>query len=58
MSDMVINFLKLIYDQRVNDYVLGSTTDVSIDMQRVNSLLGILRVTHHTFHHTLGNKSS
>lgn len=58
MSDMVINFLKPIYDQRVNDYVLESTTDVSSGMQRVNSLLGIEGVTPHTFRHTWATRAA
>ena len=56
--DSKIDFLKSIYEQRVNDYVLETTTDVSSGMQRINSLLGIEGVTPHTFRHTWATRAA
>jgi len=58
MSDMLIKFLQSIYDQRISDYVLETTTDVSSGMQRINSLLGIEGVTPHTFRHTWATRAA
>tara|TARA_B100000925_G_scaffold158584_1_gene119093 strand:- start:212 stop:1315 length:1104 start_codon:yes stop_codon:yes gene_type:complete len=58
MSDLVINFLQSIYDQKISDYVLETTTDVTSGMQRVNHLLGIEGVTPHTFRHTWATRAA
>jgi len=58
MSDLLINFLNRVYEQKVNDYVLTTTTDVTSGIQRVNNLLGIEGVSPHTFRHTWATRAA
>jgi len=58
MSDLLINFLKQLYEQKINNYVFENTTDVLSGIDRVNSLLGIEGVTPHTFRHTWATRAA
>jgi len=58
MSDLLINFLKQLYEQRINNFVFENTADVLSGIDRVNSLLGIKGVTPHTFRHTWATRAA
>lgn len=58
MSDLLINFMKRVYEEKVNDYVLTKTTDVKSGLDRINKLLGIKGVIPHTFRHTWATRAA
>lgn len=58
MSDVLISFLKKVYEEKINDFVLTHNRDVSTGIKRINKLLGIDGVTPHTFRHTWATRAA
>ena len=52
ISDLLMVLLKIAYEERINDYVLDTKTDVHYGVKRIFADLGIEGASPHTFRHT------